>query len=249
MTYNIDRYHIVGEAARRSIIDTKAPLRSRPAVQARGEDTRRRILEAALHLFAAHGYEGTSTRQIAEGAVVNLPAIQYYFGNKEGLYRAIIHDITADTDRHMSPVLERVHAALEAAATPREELIALLGEMLETFVVLVTSGPHVASRRLIFARAEIEESPGLDILHENGMQQIFNPCLALVSRLHGKPGTDPEMTVRTLALIGQVVIFCNNHKRPVLPGGGLDTESVRLMRLVVREQTEAVCRSIATSAK
>lgn len=231
------------------MIDTKTPIRSRPAVQARGEDTRRRILEAALHLFAAQGYEGTSTRQIAEGAVVNLPAIQYYFGNKEGLYRAIIHDITADTDRHMSPVLERVHAALAAADTSREELTALLGDMVETFVVLVTSGPHVDSRRLIFARAEVEETPGLDVLHENGMQQIVNPCLALVSRLHGKPTTDPEMTVRTLALIGQVVIFCNTHKRPVLPGTGLDAESVRLMRLVVREHTEAICRAIATSDK
>lgn len=231
------------------MIDTKTPSRIRPAVQARGEDTRRRILEAALHLFAAHGYEGTSTRQIAEDAVVNLPAIQYYFGNKEGLYRAIIHDITADTDRHMSPVLERVRAALDDAGTSREELTALLGEMVETFVVLVTSGPHVESRRLIFARSEVEETPGLDILHENGMRQIVNPCLELVSRLHGKPTTDPEMTVRTLALIGQVVVFCNTHKRPVLPGTGVDAESVRLMRRVVREHTEAVCRAIATSAK
>lgn len=229
--------------------DTKTPSRIRPAVQARGEDTRRRILEAALHLFAAHGYEGTSTRQIAEDAVVNLPAIQYYFGNKEGLYRAIIHDITADTDRHMSPVLARVHAALAADDTSREDLTALLGDMVETFVVLVTSGPNVDSRRLIFARAEVEETPGLDVLHENGMRQIFNPCLELVSRLHGKPTTDPEMTVRTLALIGQVVIFCNTHKRPVLPGTGLDAESVRLMRRVVREHTEAVCRAIATSDK
>jgi hypothetical protein len=106
----------------------------------------------------------------------------------------------------------------------------------------------VESRRLIFARAEVEETPGLDRMHENGMRQIFNPCLALVSRLHGRPTTDAEMTVRTLALIGQVVIFCNNHKRPVLPGTGLDAESVRLMRLVVREHTEAVCRAIATSA-
>jgi hypothetical protein len=81
------------------------------------------------------------------------------------------------------------------------------------------------------------------------MQQIVNPCLALVSRLHGKPTTDPEMTVRTLALIGQVVIFCNTHKRPVLPGTGLDADSVRLMRLVVREHTEAICRAIATSDK
>jgi hypothetical protein len=49
--------------------------------------------------------------------------------------------------------------------------------------------------------------------------------------------------VRTLALIGQVVIFCNNQKRPLLAGAGLDAESVRLMKLVVREHTEAICRA------
>ena len=223
--------------------DIQAFGRGRPATQARGEDTRRRILETALDLFAAQGYEGASTRQIAEGAGVNLPAIQYYFGNKEGLYRAIIDDITADTDRHMAALAERVRAALDAPETPRETLAALLCEMLETFVVLVTSGTQVESRRLFFARAEIEETPGLDILHENGMRQIFNPCLALLSSLHGKPATDQEMTVRTLALIGQVVIFCNNQKRPLLAGAGLDAESVRLMKLVVREHTDAICRA------
>ena len=225
------------------MIDTRLPNRSRPAVQARGEDTRRRILEAALDLFAAQGFEGASTRQIAEGAGVNLPAIQYYFGNKEGLYRAVIEDITADTDRHMASLAPRVRAALDDPETPRDALAALLCEMLETFVILVTSGTQVESRRLFFARAEIEETPGLDILHENGMRQIFNPCLGLLSRLHGKPATDQEMTVRTLALIGQVVIFCNNQKRPLLAGAGLDAESVRLMKLVVREHTDAICRA------
>jgi AcrR family transcriptional regulator len=223
--------------------DIQAFGRGRPATQARGEDTRRRILETALDLFAAQGYEGASTRQIAEGAGVNLPAIQYYFGNKEGLYRAIIDDINANTDRHMAALVERVQAALVAPETPREALAALLGEMIETFMVLVTSGTQVESRRLFFARAEIEETPGLDILHENGMRQIFNPCLALLSSLHGKPATDQEMTVRTLALIGQVVIFCNNQKRPLLAGAGLDAESVRLMKLVVREHTDAICRA------
>ena len=225
------------------MIDIQAAGRRRPASQARGEDTRRRILETALDLFAAQGYEGASTRQIAEGAGVNLPAIQYYFGNKEGLYRAVIEDITADTDRHMASLAPRVRAALDSPETPREELAALLCEMLETFVTLVTSGTQVESRRLIFARAEIEETPGLDVLHENGMRQIFNPCLGLLSRLHRKPATAQEMTVRTLALIGQVVIFCNSNKRPTMIDAGLDAESVRLMKLVVREHTEAICRA------
>lgn len=228
------------------MIDTQASGRGRPALQARGEDTRRRILVAALDLFAAHGYEGASTRQIAEGAGVNLPAIQYYFGNKEGLYRAIIEDIVADTERHMAEVLPRVRAALDDPAAASPELTELLCQTLEAFVTVVTSGPQVDSRRLIFARAEVEETPGLDRMHENGMQQIFNPCLALFARIHGKSEDDPEMTMRTMALIGQVVIFCNSHKRPILKAVGLDGENVQLMKQIVRDQTSAICRAAAS---
>ena len=227
------------------MIEPQTPVRRRLVVQARGEDTRRRILETALDLFAAQGYEGASTRQIADGAGVNLPAIQYYFGNKEGLYRAIIEDIVADTERHMAGVSPRVRAALDRADTTPGELTELLCDMLETFVTLVTSGAQVESRRLFFARAEVEETPGLDRLHDNGMRQIFNPCLALLSRIHGKPETDPEMTMRTMALIGQVVIFCSNNKRPILAATGFDEESVRLIKQIVRDHTLAICRAAA----
>lgn len=228
--------------------DIQSTNRGRFAVQARGEDTRRRILERALELFAAHGYEGTSTRLIAESAGVNLPAIQYYFGNKEGLYRAIVDDIIADTDRHMADVAPRVRDALDNPEATPEELTALLCEMLECFVTLVTSGRQVESRRRVFARAEVEEAPGLDTLHESGMQRIFKPCLGLLSRIHGKPETDPEMTMRTLALVGQVVIFCNSSKRPILAAAGLDPENIDLMRLVVREHTLAICRAALAAA-
>ena len=49
--------------------------------------------------------------------------------------------------------------------------------------------------------------------------------------------------MRTMALIGQVVIFCNNHKRPILKAVGLEGENVQLMKQIVREQTLAICRA------
>ena len=81
-------------------------------------DTRRRILDTALEVFAAEGYEGASTRLLAERAGVNLPAIQYYFGSKEGLYRAVIDSIVEHTEAHMAPLAARVKAAL-ASRKPR----------------------------------------------------------------------------------------------------------------------------------
>ena len=51
-------------------------------------DSRARLLDAALRLFAEHGFAKTSIRQIAEAASVNTALISYYFGDKKGLYRA-----------------------------------------------------------------------------------------------------------------------------------------------------------------
>ncbi len=58
-------------------------------VRADGIDARRRLLDAGLRLFAEHGFEKTSVRALAQHAQVNLGAVSYYFGDKEGLYRAV----------------------------------------------------------------------------------------------------------------------------------------------------------------
>jgi TetR/AcrR family transcriptional regulator len=53
------------------------------------ERTRQSILDAGLAEFAAKGYAGARVGDIAERAGVNKQLISYYFGGKEGLYRAI----------------------------------------------------------------------------------------------------------------------------------------------------------------
>ena len=53
-------------------------------------DTKTRILDAAENLFAARGYHNTSLREITKEAGVNLAAVNYHFGSKEALLRAVI---------------------------------------------------------------------------------------------------------------------------------------------------------------
>lgn len=57
--------------------------------EVRNVDTRERILDAAERLFMAHGYEGTSMRQITGEANVNLAAVNYHFGSKESLMQEV----------------------------------------------------------------------------------------------------------------------------------------------------------------
>jgi AcrR family transcriptional regulator len=59
-------------------------------------DARRRILQGALEVFAARGFDGARTRDIADAAGVNLGLLQYYFGGKEKLWRAAVDHAFAE---------------------------------------------------------------------------------------------------------------------------------------------------------
>ena len=61
-----------------------------------GAQTRERLLLSALRLFAEKGYERTSTREFAHSAHANVGAIAYYFGDKQGLYRAAFTEVTGN---------------------------------------------------------------------------------------------------------------------------------------------------------
>lgn len=54
---------------------------------------REKIVQAAIALFAAHGYAGTSTRAICEAAGITKPVLYYYFRSKQQLYRELVAEI------------------------------------------------------------------------------------------------------------------------------------------------------------
>ena len=93
-----------------------------------GEASRCRLLQAALRLFAECGFSKASTRQIAAAAHVNIGAISYYFGDKEGLYKAAFtepmgsakDDIPLFSDPAMS-LREALQGLYQGFATPLKQ--------------------------------------------------------------------------------------------------------------------------------
>lgn len=53
-------------------------------------ETRGKLIEVAGRLFAERGYEGVSIRDIVKEAGVNLGAVTYHFGSKEGLFAEVV---------------------------------------------------------------------------------------------------------------------------------------------------------------
>src|SRR4051794_21240089 len=114
---------------------------SQPPASARAEIARQKMLDAALGVFGRYGFDGASTRQLADAAGVNLQAIPYYFGSKEGLYIATAEYLMMRINTHVGDMRARVGAhllALDAAGKPLGEAEArhFLIEILQTMVML-----------------------------------------------------------------------------------------------------------------
>ena len=84
--------------------------------EVRNVDTRERILDAAERLFMAHGYDGTSMRQITGEAAVNLAAVNYHFGSKEALIQELFRRRLDWLNEERMRVLDRLEA--EAGGQP-----------------------------------------------------------------------------------------------------------------------------------
>ena len=53
------------------------------------DNSKEQILQKALTLFSAHGYDGTGIQDITGGAGVTKPTLYYFFGSKDGLFEAV----------------------------------------------------------------------------------------------------------------------------------------------------------------
>ncbi|MFB7495310.1 TetR/AcrR family transcriptional regulator [Streptomyces sp. NPDC056161] len=87
-------------------------------------DTRTQILDAAEHLFAEHGYRGTSVRAITTLAGANLAAVGYHFGSKAELMAAVARRVSEPVNAAQCAGLDEL-----LARTPDPSV----GELVEAF--------------------------------------------------------------------------------------------------------------------
>jgi AcrR family transcriptional regulator len=110
-----------------------APEEQRTALS----DNERALLRVALQAFAEHGYEATSARQVALDAGLTAPMVNYYFGSKKGLYRAVGELVFRAL---VSEVLQTTNAAVGF----RDGLHAYIGAHARFFERSPVSGEFVA---------------------------------------------------------------------------------------------------------
>lgn len=101
--------------------------------------TKQRILEVAAKLFADHGLEGTSVRDIAKAAGLNLSLVSYYFGGKEGLYLELIRGFAMNVKSE----LERIVDMFETEGSSTESIRKILTALVGNHSKIRTTNPHM----------------------------------------------------------------------------------------------------------
>lgn len=177
---------------------------------AKGEVARLRILEAALAAFGDGGFKGATTRQIAQIAGVNLPALKYYFGGKEGLYLACADEIVARyRDRMVGPILQ-AQAMLEANHTP-EVAKAALKLVMRALADQVVETREAETWAGFVLREMAEPGPAFDILYD----YVWQPGVNIVGYIIGlASGLAPRAAqLEALLMISSLSAF--GASRPV----------------------------------
>jgi TetR/AcrR family transcriptional regulator, acrAB operon repressor len=71
--------------------------------QARSEQSRRQVLDAALQLFSHRGYRATTVREIADEADVSTGNLYHHFPDKEAIFRTLIDEFWSITESKRYP--------------------------------------------------------------------------------------------------------------------------------------------------
>lgn len=213
------------------------------AATARGLRARERLIEEALRIFADKGFAKASTREICQAAGLNVASIHYYFGDKAGLYRAVLlkplEELGEDFrefDDPSLPLPEALSRFMSALLCPWGQdqratwvMRLHLREMIEPTqdykdVVAHHVLPHHLNLVKVLARhvgaAEADDALHqlafalVAMVHDYGMSREFMQCLA-PSLLSGDGAMD-----RVLARLVGYGCALVEHERQQRMGGG-----------------------------
>jgi AcrR family transcriptional regulator len=146
--------------------------------------TRELILDTAERLFAEHGLDATSVRDITGVAGVNLGAITYHFGTKQNLIAAMFN-------RYFGPFVQHTFKLIEEAeqkASMEALLEALMRPMVEGSF---RSGKKNVPFMRLMGRCQGEPSPEIQRLIRSHMQPVFSRFATAVQRVRPElPGEE-----------------------------------------------------------
>ncbi|TWT55874.1 CerR family C-terminal domain-containing protein [Allorhodopirellula solitaria] len=121
-----------------------------------------RLIAAAVPVFAQRGYDRATVREIAKQADVNVAAVSYYYGDKMGLYRAVVASIREQRQREFpTPAF--------GETPPRETLTRIV----QTLLSRMLAGDEEGFEAMLMMREMQSPTPVLGVLIREYFQPLF----------------------------------------------------------------------------
>ncbi len=204
---------------------------TRKRTRTKRPDAKERLLQAAIKIFATHGFEAASTRMLTKEAGVNISAIPYYFDSKDGLYEAVIRHIMGLAMEKNSAKVTEIKAALKTGNLPEQKARCLLHDFLEGFFSFLLSAQATPYIGQIIVREQMYPSAMFNILYDELMRPLHEMVCTLVAHLSHTDPQDENCILTTHMMLGQVVIFKTHHEliQRRLPNGFPHPEQVKAL--------------------
>lgn len=161
-------------------------------------DTRSRLLETAGEVFAQTGFREATVRDICRRAGANIAAVNYHFGGKEQLYRAVL-------EYSFQYAQERYPLTLDPSATHEQQLYTFVDTSLKR---MMDQGKPAWHGQLIMR--EFSEPTGeLDAIAERYMKPHFEMLIDVLRSLLGPKVPGERLKLMGLSVLGQTVFYKN----------------------------------------
>lgn len=160
----------------------------------RGRDTRSRLRELALQLFAEQGYEKTSLREIAERLGVTKAALYYYFKSKEDIVRSLVEDYMAEIDELIAWGKDQPRSADTRA------------EIVRRYLDIIANGTAVF--RLLHQNQAVVSS----LAAAKGRGELFREWMDALVGLLTEPGAPMRDQIRAASCLMSISFCCMHYQ-------------------------------------
>ncbi len=163
------------------------------------DPTKQRLIEAAGEEFAARGFEGATIRSISKRAGTNIAAVNYHFGDKEGLYAAAL------IEAHRCGQQEGDET--EVTDAPPAEMIR---RFIHRFITNIKRDAAGSWQTAMMHREMIEPTKAADILVRESIRPRFERLRAAVAALC-PDADDRRVNALSFSIVGQCLHYKVAH--------------------------------------
>ncbi len=207
-----------------------------------GKDAKEKLLQAAIKIFAIHGFEGASTRLLTKEAGVNISAIPYYFESKEGLYEAVVRHIISQASQKSGEMIQHIKAALEEGTLTQATAREFLHQFIKSMAIFLLSEQNTPYFAQIIVREQMQPSSIFEILYDDFMGPVHAILTRLISFLCGTGAHEVETILCTHSILGQLMVFKTHQELALrsLRVTSLSAEYVETIIQMILQNTDAV---------